>query len=100
MKIILGVLGAACAVLTAAVIVLALQAGGLHAQARQDQAAMHSLSHQVSALAGKATGTHRDLITCQDWQAMGSQVEGSDSAGGQISAFTDPPALPNHCINR
>jgi hypothetical protein len=71
----------------------AAQIGGQAAQ-------IHRLDTRLSVLAGKTAGPNHDVITCRDWHTYsGGQVTGTDSAGGQISAWADPATLPPHCLN-
>lgn len=77
------------------------------AQERSDRAAVDSLNRAYSraqqaltAAEARIGGTHRDLITCADWQTLFLTVSGVDSFNGQISASAGPPTLPQHCINQ
>ena len=75
------------------------QIGTLQQQIRQDQA-------QLAAVSAKASGGHRDLITCADMQDMHLQdlfdISLNTDASGAISAVPNqqPVALPSHCINQ
>ena len=94
------------AFLVSSVIVLDVQTGSqraeitsLQQQLRQDQA-------QLAAVSAKASGGHRDLITCADLQAMGLEtlldVGLNTDASGNLSAVPEqqPVTLPSHCINQ
>ena len=74
---------------------------------RADQRTQVRLEGEIAAIRGAFTvaearigGTHRDLITCADWQSMFVPVSGVDSFGGQLAASAGPPPLPQHCINQ
>ena len=71
---------------------------------RQAQAALSGeLASERAAFSqaeARIGGTHRDLITCSDWQGMFLPVSGTDSFNGQISASAGPASLPQHCINQ
>jgi hypothetical protein len=74
---------------------LQAQVSGLQHSQKQGPSAA-----QIRGMIGKASGSHRDLITCGDLQQLGLPVNGTDSYGGQISAYAGPATLPGHCINR
>ena len=71
---------------------------GLQQQLRQDQA-------QLAAVSAKASGGHRDLITCGDLQVLTwpVTVNGNDAYGNglNMSGITEQlNMLPAHCINQ
>ena len=92
--------------LYALLFILGVQIAGLHGQIGTLQQQIRQDQVQLTAVSAKASGGHRDLITCADLQAMGLEtlldVGLNTDASGNLSAVPEqqPVTLPSHCINQ